>query len=768
MIKYIIIACFCFLSMLVQGQTDSKINGFVYDVETGESLIGASVYSLDGIGVVTNSHGYFNIIISDKTDSIIVSFIGYNKQTISIHGNDFKKIYLQAGIDLEEVTVVENTIRRPEISVNRLSIKQVKQLPMLFGEADIIKNFQLMPGVQSGGEGKSELYVRGGSPDQNLILLDNVPLYYVAHFGGFFSVFNADAINDVKLIKGGFPARYGSRLSSVMDITMREGNINKFGIQGTIGLLSSKIAIETPIIKKKSSILLSARKNLFPIFRLMGTGLNYSFYDINAKWNYIVNDRNRIYASFYMGTDKVETLQEDNDFTESEQNVSWGNIMGSLRWNKIWNSSMFSNLTFYTTNYKYETYFSYKSTVDTINRAYENNLISAVNDYGLKFDINQTLNQHLKTCFGLSAIYHNFHPNDEYVSQSGTSIITIDKSYDSELIAFENAAYFEAQININKLSSNVGLRYVNFKQSEKDYHSIEPRLTLNYAFSDFFALKYGYSYMQQFVHLLSYSGTGLPSDYWMPTTSTIKPESSHQNVAGFSWALFDKRFSLSTDVYYKTMDNLLAFTPGSSLSGNLSDWEALVETDGSGKNYGIEFFLQKTTGKTTGWSGLTFSKASRQFDNLNDGKSYRFKYDRLIDFSIVVIHELKPGITVSGTWTYGSGYPVTLASEMYEIDNTDVLVYDEINSYEMNPYHRLDLGINFMKKTSWGERTWNISLINAYNRQNPYFYYYERESELVSVVSENGQSLESKEGALQLKQFSLFSILPTFSYSFKF
>jgi hypothetical protein len=274
--------------------------------------------------------------------------------------------------------------------------------------------------------------------------------------------------------------------------------------------------------------------------------------------------------------------------------------------------------------------------------------------------------------------------------------------------------------------------------------------------------------MQQFVHLLSYSGTGLPSDYWMPTTNTIKPENSHQNAAGIASLLFDGIFNLSTDVYYKTMDNLLTFKPGSSLSGNLSNWEKLVETEGSGENYGIEFFLQKTSGKTTGWSGLTLSKAERQFNDLNGGKSYRFKYDRLIDFSIVLVHELRPGITISGTWTYGSGYPVTLASETYSIDGTDILVYDETNSYEMAPYHRLDLGINFMKKTSWGERTWNISLINAYNRQNPYFYYYERESEMVTVVSENGQSLVSNEGALKLKQFSLFSILPTFSYSFKF
>jgi hypothetical protein len=768
MLKSILITYLCFISIVLFAQTNQHINGYVHDYETGEVLIGASVYTFQGVGVVTNKYGYFSMKIPVNTDSIIVSYIGYQKQSIDINENNMLKIYLKSGVDIEEVSIVENSINRPEISINRLNMKQAKQLPMLFGEADIIKNLQLMPGVQSGGEGKSALYVRGGSPDQNLILLDNVPLYYVAHFGGFFSVFNADAINDVQLIKGGFPARYGSRLSSVLDITMREGNVNKFGMQGTIGLLSSKIAIEMPIIKQKSSILLSVRKNLFPIFRLMSTGLNYSFYDINAKWNYIFNDKNRVYASFYLGNDKVKTLQNDNKFTQSNQDVKWGNIMGSLRWNKIWNAALFSNLTLYSTNYKYQTHYSYTYTSDSVNRNYGNELLSAINDFGLKYEINQTVSQHLNIRYGLSSIYHTFHPNDEWVKQSGTNIPTLNEQYNSQLTAWENAAYCEAVLSINKLSSNIGLRYANFIQDKKDYHSLEPRLTLNYAFTDAFALKYGYSYMQQFVHLLTYSGTGLPSDYWMPTTTNIEPENSHQNAAGFSCLLFDNSFNFTTDVYYKSMNELITFKPGASLSGNLSNWENLVESSGTGQNYGIEFFLQKTTGKTTGWSGLTISKASREFDNINNGKSYRFKYDRLIDFSIVVVHELKPGITVSGTWTYGSGYPVTLASEMYNIDNTDVLVYDEKNSYEMNPYHRLDLGINFIKKTSWGERTWNISLINAYNRQNPYFYYYERSSEMVQVESEGGISMESKQGGLQLKQFSLFSILPTFSYSFKF
>ncbi len=764
----LIFTLFFLAKIFAQNPSYKNINGFVFDKSTNEALIGATVFTSNEYGVVTDKAGYFSFSVPLNADTLIISFVGYATQKILIQDGSNINIYLEAGLEIEEVMVRNEFVSRPEIGVNRIQIKQIKNLPMLFGETDIIKSFQQMPGVQSGGEGKSELYVRGGSPDQNLILLDNVPLYYVSHFGGFFSIFNADIINDVILIKGGFPARYGSRLSSVLDITMRDGNMNSFGMQGTIGLLSTKIAIEAPIIKQKSSFVVSARSSLLPIFRLIGSGLNYSFYDINAKANFIINNKNHIFFSFYTGTDKVKTNLGENNFSVTQQNVNWGNIMGSLRLNQIWSNSLFSNLILYNTKYRYKTHYSYQSNVDSISKSYSNDLLSAINDYGLNYNFHHSINNNLKFKYGLQSILHKFNPNDEVVKQSGTGIESINKSYNSEINAFENAIYIESHVNTALISANIGLRYVNYIQSSNVFNSIEPRVTLSYNLTDNFSFKYGYSYMQQFVHLLSYSGTGLPSDYWMPSTLNIKPENSHQNAAGFSWLMADKQINFTTEMYYKTMDNLIAFSPGSSLSGHLSNWEGLVEKGGKGKNYGLEFFFQKTQGKTTGWTGLTISRSTRQFNNLNNSNTYFFKFDRLIDFSFVMVHNIKPGISLSGTWTYGSGYPVTLASEMYQFENKDVFVYDEKNSYRMNPYHRLDLGVNFTKKTNWGERVWNISILNVYNRHNPYFYYYERDDIFRDITTDHSHGIESVKSELKLKQFSLFSILPTFSYSFKF
>lgn len=762
-----------FLSISLFAQNKTTISGFVYDNETGEVLIGATIYEIKTkTGTISNEYGFYSLTVPIRDSlKISVSFIGYKPLILKVKPKHNKQedFHLIPGITLNSVTIVatkkENIVTRNETGVVRLPMKTIKSLPNLFGEVDIIKAYQLTPGVQSGGEAKSNLYVRGGSPDQNLILLDDVPIYYVAHFGGFFSVFNADAINDVKLIKGGFPARYGSRLSSVLDIRMKEGNMKKLSIQGSIGLLSSKISIEAPIIKNRLSFIVSARKNLLPIFKLMGTGLSYNFYDLNAKLNYRLSNKDKLFLSYYMGDDIV-SMNEKTDFSKHNSTVKWGNTLLAFRWNHIYNNKLFSNVTLSNTYYRYKNIFKYIIEADSINKYMDNSLLTGINDLSFKIDYAFLVNSKINFKFGINSIYHTFIPNDEVFVQSGTDVPTIDKNYSSKVNAIENAIYLENELKFNnKVTANLGIRYSSYHIKNSNYYSLEPRILLNYILREDLSLKYSFSKMNQYVHLLTYSGAGMPSDYWMPTNENVKPENSIQNTLGIAKTFYNRKLELSIEAYYKTLNNLITFIPGESLLGNLDSWEKVIEKGGRGLNYGIEFFLQKKTGNTTGWLGITLAKAERTFKNINNGKSYPFKYDRLLDVSIVANHTIKKGIVLSATWTYGTGYPITLATEHYTVNGNDIFVYSEKNSYKMRDYHRLDVAVNFKKKTKWGERTWTISIFNLYNRQNPYYYYYDRK---LLGNTFNGSTFIPVYDDLKLYQKSLFSIFPSASYSFKF
>lgn len=772
--KSIIIILLIFTNILLLAQNNVSISGFIYDKLTGEVLIGATIYEKNAkTGTIANEYGFYSLTVKTNDSlELFISFLGYKPLNLKILQKHKKQLnfYLIPGITLGTVTISatkeENIVTRTETGVVRLPMKTIKTLPNLFGEVDIVKAYQLTPGVQSGGEAKSNLYVRGGSPDQNLILLDDVPLYYVAHFGGFLSVFNADAINDVKLIKGGFPARYGSRLSSVLDIRMKEGNMQKLSVQGTIGLLSSKISIEAPIIKNKLSFIVSARKNLLPIFKLMGTGLSYNFYDLNAKLNYRLSSKDKLFFSYYMGDDIV-AMKEKTGISEHNSTVKWGNTLLAFRWNHIYNNKLFSNVTLSNTYYRYKNVFEYKIETDSINKNMDNSLLTGINDLNFKVDYTYLVNSKINFKFGANSIYHTFIPNDEKFSQSGTEVLTIDENYSSKVNAIENAIYLESELKFNRVNANLGVRYSSYHIKNSNYYSLEPRILLNYILREDLSLKYSFSKMNQYVHLLTYSGTGMPSDYWMPTNENVKPENSIQNTLGIAKTFYNRKFELSVEAYHKTLNNLITFIPGESLLGNLDNWEKVIEKGGSGLNYGIEFFLQKKTGNTTGWLGVTLAKAERTFENINYGKSYSFKYDRLLDISIVANHKINKGIILSATWTYGTGYPITLATEHYSINGEDIFIYKEKNSYKMRDYHRLDIAVNFKKKTKWGERTWTISVFNLYNRQNPYYYYYNREL-IKSNNNSSGYSFTPVYGELKLYQKSLFSIFPSVSYSFKF
>ena len=756
-----------FLLSALCGQNATTIHGFVYDSETKEVLIGANIYApILKRGVTTNEYGFYSLTLSvDDSTIVYISVIGYKTDTSKIFKNHQSQIdfYLSVGVFLNDVVINsskdDNIVNRNETGVVRIPMNDIKALPNLFGEVDIIKAYQLTPGVQSGGEGKSNIYVRGGSPDQNLILLDDVPLYNITHFGSFISVFNADAINDVKLIKGGFPARYGSRLSSILDVRMKEGNMQKLEMQGAVGLLSSKLSIEAPIIKDKSSFIISARKNTLPIFKIMQTGIGYSFYDINAKLNYKLSLRNKLFMSYYMGDDVVSMKVKEAN-TMNKNSVKWGNTLGSFRWNHIFNDKLFGNLTVSDTYYRFKTIYDYSLTSDITSKTINSTLNSGINDLSCKMDLSHVINTKTSFKYGVNSTYHKFIPNDQHYLQSDNNIETINKKYSSSFNALENAAYVENELKLKRLSTNFGIRYSSYHVKDKNYYSFEPRALLNFILRKDLSIKYSFAKTSQYVHLLTYSGTGVPSDYWMPTNENIKPESALQHTLGVNKTFRDGAFEVSLEAYYKTINNLITFKPGESLLGNLDSWEKVVETNGKGTNYGIEFFLQKVQGNTTGWVGATVSKAERMFDNINNGEAFPFKYDRPVDLTFVLNHKFKKNITLSITWSYGTGYPVTLATEHYTINGEEIFVYDKVNSYRMRDYHRLDFAANFPKRTKWGERIWSISILNIYNRKNAYYYYYNRE-----IIGNNFIPIYSE---WKLYQRSLFGILPTLSYSFKF
>jgi len=668
-------------------------------------------------------------------------------------------------------------VQRNETGVLKINMQKVNELPNLFGEADIIKALQLMPGVQSGGEGSNNLYVRGGSPDQNLILLDDVPLYYVSHFGGFYSIFNPDAINDVKLIKGGFPARYGSRLSSVLDIRMKDGSKQKMGGSFTLGLLSSKLTLEGPIAKDKSSYLIALRKNILPVFKLFGESLSYNFYDINVKINQKLSEKDKLFFSFYMGDDIISIKNKVNENgleQKDKKTVKWGNLLGAFRWNHIYSNKLFGNITLYNTYYSYHNNFEYSYKNGEENLYLEENLYvndkmtSGINDLSIKADYSWFPVHKLNFRFGGQSIYHTFIPNDKKIEITETNLADIDSSYSSRIKSLENAIYIESETKFKYFNTNLGLRLSTYYLQHKSYYLIEPRLLFNIILNKNFSIKYSYSIMNQYVHLLTYSGTGMPSDFWMPTTEQAPPELSSQHTASFVSVFFNNQLEISIESYYKTLDNLITFTPGKSFNAYLDNWEDIIEKNGKGKSYGIELLVNKPIGKLTGWVGITLSKAERTFLSVNNGNPYPFKYDRLFDIGAAINYKISDRLTLSSTWTYGTGYPVTLATEKYYTEDKEVYIYHEKNSFRMNNYHRLDFAINFHKKLKKGERTWNISVFNVYNRKNPYYYYYNREYEIYVKNVGNGYETGSIPGPLQLYQRSLFSFFPSVSYNYKF
>ncbi len=783
----------CFLQT-ISSQNKFTISGFVRDSLNTENLIGASVYNKNNQrGTSTNIYGFYSLTLSGGDVDIIYSYVGYSTKQISFRLTKDTIINVNlSGTNLLQETVI--TGRRAEESQDKtqmsnisVPIAQVKALPAFLGEVDLIKVLQLMPGVQSGGEGTTGLYVRGGGPDQNLILLDGVPVYNVSHLFGFFSVFNADAINNVELIKGGFPARYGGRTSSVVDINMKEGNAKEFHGEGAIGLISAKLTLEGPIWKDHTSFIVSGRRTYVdllaqPFINQMNEGnseenisTGYYFYDLTAKINHRFSDKDRLYLSAYMGRDKFyldDDFESYNEKSYNKSRIKWGNITSSLRWNRIFTNQLFGNTTVTYSRFLFNTGFDWKkywyddySKKNNI-ESYQIDYNSSIEDWSgkISFDYIPSPDHYIRS--GASVINHLFQPGITTFAESTMAIDTTMGA--SRLFTNEFDLYAEDDFNVtDKLRINAGVHWSGFSVKNEFFNYLQPRVTARYLLSNKLAVKASYARMAQYVHLLTNSGVSLPTDLWIPSTDALKPQLSDQVTLGLT-NNFNKTYEASIEGYYKTMDNVIEYREGASFFNLDTKWENKI-LQGKGESYGMEIFGEKKKGKLTGWIGYTLSWTNRTFDLLNGGKTFPYKYDRRHDLSVVAIYQPSKRIELSGTWVFGSGNAITIPTAEFsgrtpfmplDVD-VDAKSYAERNSYRMAPYHRLDFGISFIKKTRWGERRWIIGLYNTYNRQNP--FYIDVETREI-FDPKTGETIEKN----NFVQYSLFPIIPSVSYHFKF
>lgn len=763
---------------LLQAQSSYTLSGYITDVENGESLIGATILDArSGKGTISNAFGFYSLTLPADSLKIRVSYVGYAtlSDDILLNQNQSKNFQLQPGDLLQEIVVTADELieQAPQMSTIDVGIDKIKALPALLGEQDVLKSIQLLPGIQSGTEGSSGIYVRGGGPDQNLILLDGVPVYNASHLFGFFSVFNPDAINKVSVIKGGFPARYGGRLSSVIDISMKEGNKKEFAGSGSIGLISSKLTLEGPIKSEKTSFIVSARRTYIdllarPIITAATQGDEvggYFFYDFNAKINHTFSDKDRLYWSFYGGDDKFYARSKydyvsDNVTYEGkdETGLGWGNIITAVRWNHVYTPKLFSNLTATYSRYKFRIFFESEETNSRDNdRVYEGfEYNSGITDLALKLDYDYLPAPNHSIKFGAMGIRHEFNPGANAYRSSEIRDTTIGGD---RTPAGEFSAYVEDDFSVGKmLRFNAGLHAAMFNVDGKTYASLQPRISGRLLLPGNLAWKASYAEMTQFIHLLTNGGIGLPTDLWVPATDLVKPQESWQVATGLAKTY--GKYELSVEGYYKEMDNLIEYEEGASFFNTTEKWDDKVES-GTGRSYGVELFVQKKTGRINGWIGYTWSNTTRQFDNLNFGKRYPYKYDRRHDLSVVGIYNLSDTWDFSGTWVYGTGNAISMPQSSYPYFNTSFYQYGyyqqienfgERNSYRMRAYHRLDVSFTKTQTKGKTERSWSFGAYNLYNRKNPFFI---------------DQSYDNR-GNRKFVQYSLFPIIPFVKWDIKF
>ncbi len=804
---FILFAISSFSLLYSQNYT---ISGYVTDMKSGETMINGSVFeTMTRKGCVTNSYGFYSLTLPKGDVEIEFTYVGYTPQfrKFKLTKDTIINVSLKESIELKEVVVLgrqrEMGVESSQMSAIEVPIQLIKTVPALFGETDILKALQLLPGVQGGVEGSAGFYVRGGGPDENLFLLDGVPVYNVNHLGGMFSVFNSDAIKNVTLYKGSFPARFGSRLSSVVDIRMNDGNNKKLKGNFSIGLISSKFNLEGPLFSDKTTFNISARRTYYdaliqPALMIIGKEeemdkmmAGYYFYDMNAKISHKFSDTDRLYLSAYMGDDVIYADIRQNyrsdEYGKEENRLNmgwnWGNLITSLRWNHVINNKLFMNATStFTryrfdmnvgTKYKYETYNPPRLQSSDINLGYN----SGIQDIGCKLDFDYNPNPNHDVKFGLNYTNHAFSPGVQVTKMSSRydSIVqNVDTTIgNTSIYAHETILYAEDNININSfLKLNAGLHYSTFIVEGKFYHSLQPRLGLRALINDKLSVKAGYSYMSQYIHLLSNSSLSLPTDLWVPVTKRIEPMKSQQYSAGVFYNLFGFA-DVSLEGYYKSMVNLIEYKDGASFMNSGTNWEDKVSI-GRGWAYGVEFLLQRNFGKTTGWLGYTWSKSERLFDRpgqeLNNGLVFPAKYDRRHDISLVVAHKFSEKFDLAATLVYATGNSGTLGLQNYSSTwipgqdynyQTTLPYISQRNNYRLPDYFRVDIGANFNKKLKHGVRTWNLSVYNATNQMNPFLVY-------TSYEYKTNPFTGTFTATKKLTKLTIFPIIPTLSYSYKF
>ncbi len=771
---------FCF-SLFSQKYT---ISGYVRDKKSGEDLPGANIYVEElKKGTSSNTYGFYSLTLPKGTYTIKITFVGYHE--------NIKKVVLDKDIKLnfllEETVIVgkeivvsgeqkNRNVESIEMSTYKLPVEMIKEIPSFMGEVDVLKSIQLLPGVQSSGEGNSGFYVRGGGPDQNLILLDNAIVYNPGHLFGFFSIFNADAIKDVNLIKGGAPANYGGRLSSVLDVSMKEGNNQSYHADGGVGIIASRLTVQGPIKKDTCSFIISGRRTYIDVLtkplikgNLKGTG--YYFYDLNTKINYRFSENDRIFLSGYFGRDVFSFKNKRDGFSVR---FPWGNATVSARWNHVFNQKIFQNIT--------ATFSDYNFTFGAEQDNFEFKMYSGVRDYSLSVDYTYLPNILHTVKFGAQYTFHDFQPGSATARIGGTF-------FDSgKIIHYYNhdaAIYFNDEWEISeKLKISAGLRptlfsfvgpftrYVldDYKRAKDTLHykalepiatykNIEPRFSLRYSINKSTSFKASYSQNYQYVQLASMSSATLPTDAWVPSTDLIKPQFSEQYAAGIFKNFKNDTYETSVEVYYKTMKNLIDYKEGLTSDDNIGNNPDNNFTFGTGKSYGAEFFVKRRFGDLNGWIGYTLSKTTRLFPAINNGKAYPAKYDRRHDLSIVLTYDLSKRWQLGAVFVYATGDATTLPISRFFIEGRIINEYGERNSFRLAPYHRADVSVTYHfpgEGKKW-KSSLNFSVYNLYNRKNPYFIYFDTDVDLANY------SITTK-----AKQVSLFSILPSVTYNFNF
>ncbi len=780
-IQYIIILFFGTLNVFSQKYT---VSGYIRDAKTGEELVAANIIIEElKKGTSTNQYGFYSLTLPQGTYTLKISFVGYQEVVKKILLNKDIKLNILMDPNViqgsEVVVVGERTNKNVEsiqMSTYKLPVETIKEIPSFMGEVDVLKAIQLLPGIQSSGEGNTGFYVRGGGPDQNLILLDNAVVYNAGHLFGFFSIFNADAVKDINLIKGGAPANYGGRLSSVLDITMKEGNNQSYEVHGGVGLIASRLTVEGPIKKDTSSFLISGRRTYIDVLtkpfikgKLKGSG--YYFYDLNGKINYRFSENNRIFLSAYLGRDVFSYKNSDDGFNAR---FPWGNATISARWNHVYNQKIFQNLT--------ATFSNYNFTFGAEQEDFEFNVYSSVRDYALSLDYTYLPSILHTVKFGLQYVFHDFTPS------SATARIG-NAHFDSGKIIHYYANDFALYINdefdlSEKIKLSVGLRpsffqhigpftryiidsqgkasdTIEYKVGENlaSYLRAEPRFSFRYIINKSTSIKASYSQNYQYIQLTSMSSSTLPTDLWIPSTDKIKPQYSQQYAFGIFKNFRNDEFETSVEFYYKTMKNLIDYKEGLTSDNNVGNNPDNNFTFGTGKSYGMELFIKRRIGKWNGWIGYTLSKTTRLFPEINNGKEYPAKYDRRHDLSLVLTYILNKKWEFGWVFVYATGDATTLPISRYFIEGRIVNEYGARNSFRLAPYHRADISItyNFPNKGKKWNSSLNFSVYNLYNRMNPYFIYIDTETDL------HNYSITTK-----AKQVSLFSILPSLTYNFNF